>query len=146
MQVLKIEWILDNVMPEEPGYCEECDLQVAEHCIDQYDSAVVAKEYRKAWEVVLNHKRLDGQYEYVVESLRMFGQLEPSGYYRGDAGGYYHGDGHHRLAAAIDLGWTEMEYAEVGVCDFRDDSGAGHPDEWTIEVNEQRLADLLFQS
>jgi hypothetical protein len=59
--------------------------------------------------------------------------------------GYYHADGHHRLAAAIDLGWTEMEYAKVGVCDFRDDSGAGHPDEWTIEVNEQRLADLLFQ-
>lgn len=62
------------------------------------------------WSVVLDHKRDDEYYPDVVESLREFGFIRPVTIeISSDRDNrFVYGDGHHRLAAAIDLGWHHV--------------------------------------
>lgn len=66
-------------------------------------------ERRAAWDFLLDDKRNDWQFDYVVESLRTNGFLRPNTFFERD-GKRVHGDGHHRLAAAIAIGVTHLPY------------------------------------
>jgi hypothetical protein len=48
---------------------------------------------------------LDGRYGRLRESMRTHGQTAPIFIYHGGLG-----DGHHRVAMALELGWTSMFY------------------------------------
>lgn len=65
---------------------------------------------RDAWATLLDEKRHDWQYDHVVDSLRDRGFLRPNTFFVNEKGRKVHGDGHHRLAAAIDLGVTHLPY------------------------------------
>lgn len=67
---------------------------------------------RGLFEVTLEIKRSDEGYDRIVESLREHGFTVPCTVQIADRG-YIFGDGHHRLAAAIDLG---IEYIPVQAC------------------------------
>lgn len=65
------------------------------------------------WEERLNDKRMDRHYDDVVESIKRWGFIRPLTAREGKDGMLHFGDGHHRLAAAIDLGMT---FVPVKVC------------------------------
>lgn len=84
---------------------------------------------RLTWDDVLTEKRGDSHYQDVLTSIRERGWIRPvtvwlSNDHPGEP--YQFGDGHHRLAVAIDLG---MEYIPVEAIDYggepvSDDSGS----------------------
>lgn len=62
-----------------------------------------------SWEETLGYKREDFNYEDVKASIDEFGFLRPlTCAIEMDGEDYSFGDGHHRLAAAIDLGLTHV--------------------------------------
>lgn len=72
-----------------------------------------------SWDDLLNEKRSDYSYPDVVDSLREFGFIRPVTIdIRDDTVAWQYGDGHHRLAAAIDLGWHHVvvQAAAWAVC------------------------------
>lgn len=61
------------------------------------------------WDDLLEEKRQDSHYDDVVNSLAENGFVRPVTCWQRDfAGRFTYGDGHHRLAAAIDLGMTHV--------------------------------------
>lgn len=85
---------------------------------------------REVFKRMLDDKREDWGYPDVVESVDAYGFLRPLTVRRPDEGepseyGYVFEDGHHRLAAAIDLGYSHVPVQLVpkGKSAIADDSG-----------------------
>lgn len=72
------------------------------------DDDCVASSIDLAWDEILEMKRDDAHYEHVVESIHVHGFTVPLTAQVNDAGEVCLGDGHHRLAAAIQLGFTTV--------------------------------------
>jgi hypothetical protein len=68
---------------------------------------------RGSWFEFLRGIRDDGQYSDVKTSVERFGFRKPLIYAISDEGVYIHGDGHHRFAAALDLGYEVIPYLRV---------------------------------
>lgn len=82
------------------------------------DHRAVLRPDREQFLYILSRKRVDSEYQDVVDSLQTRGLVrpltctwKPGGYGHGwmGASGMMFGDGHHRLAAAIDLGWQTVQ-------------------------------------
>ena len=84
------------------------------------------------WDQALASKRRDRHYPKVVESIQKYGFVRPvtaatpHDYVKGGYEELQYGDGHHRLAAAIDLGYTHipMQYTGSNFA-VSHDSGSG---------------------
>lgn len=78
---------------------------------------------RTAWDTVLERKRNDSHYEDVVESLKTRGFVRPL---TGQANSFERkfGDGHHRLAAAIELGMSHVPIRFDFSINISNDSGS----------------------
>lgn len=94
------------------------------------------------WDWLLDDKRNDNYYPDVVRSLKEHGFKRPltcsiDDY---DPSDYQFGDGHHRLAAAIDLGLTHvpLEAYPSGSWGVSDDSGSWYYDQDIPESNKAR--------
>ena len=61
------------------------------------------------WDILLSHKRSHKSFIKTFDRLSFYGFLCPLSYVN-DNGLKSHGDGHHRLAAAIDLGYKTIPY------------------------------------
>lgn len=78
----------------------------------------------ESWGSSLARKRMDGHYEDVLESIRTRGFLRPLTAWPNDSEGQLQfGDGHHRLAAAIDLGMTTVPVKVYDGFKIANDSG-----------------------
>lgn len=64
------------------------------------------------WEVILSEKRRDENFDDITESVELNGILFP---FSVDLSNKRFGDGHHRLAACIDLGITEVPVFDGGI-------------------------------
>lgn len=81
------------------------------------------KHYGRTWQELLADKRSDSHYPDVVQSIRENGWVRPVTVQIEDEqadidgnvvpAGFRYGDGHHRLAAAIDLGFTHIPVEAV---------------------------------
>ncbi|QOP64875.1 ParB-like nuclease domain protein [Microbacterium phage Avocadoman] len=95
----------------------------------------------KDWDELLREKRADRHYPDVVKSIREYGFLRPLNASIGD-GELMLSDGHHRIAAAIDLG---LECVPVYVAAFHviaDDSGSWRDGE-PIELDPTNFDDYI---
>ena len=144
---LSIEWVLDNVEPWDwPNcWCESDDKRGGEiHELEWNDATTT----RGRWEALLNCKRNDEQYFHLVNSIREFGFLAPATV-RLNVNGTVDtwGDGHHRLAAMIELGYTcipvQAAPNDHRVECVRRDSGAPNPEEWDLHVNGEHISQAL---
>ena len=82
-------------------YCGDCGCVDGEPCVADNDAL--------AWDDVIERRREDPHYEHVVESIREHGFTVPcTAWYDEDSLVVRFGDGHHRLAAALELGITEI--------------------------------------
>lgn len=138
---LNINWVLNNTVPWDEADCwsgYDCEY-VQENSLDPEDLTDAPNHL--LWGHVLYHKMEDGQYPFIVESLERWGfrfpltiQLSPEG------GTHTWGDGHHRLAAAIELGlptvsvkaWPRFT-ARANL--VRADSGEDSPEYW-LDIGE----------
>lgn len=64
------------------------------------------------WEEGLQRKREDKHYDSLVKSIQEEGLKTPVFIETGNGEDRYLGNGHHRLAALIDLGYTHIPYTE----------------------------------
>lgn len=88
-------------------WCDDCDQQTCRHRPDLV----------QAWDDLLEDRRADAHYEAVVISLQDYGFTVPATA-RVTDGVVALGDGHHRLAAAIDLGWHSIPVVMCGRFSF----------------------------
>ena len=85
---LSIEKILQGDSGDWYDMCDECEMMLCEHRLDE--------------------KREDDSYMYLVDHFRNGGMIDqPICYDR------YLRNGHHRLAAALDAGFTHIPYQSV---------------------------------
>ena len=103
------------------------------------------QRWLRRWDDVLTEKRDDMHYEGVVESLRSNGWVRPvTVQWEEDEECLKYGDGHHRLAAAIDLGMTHIPVQLAGPawadC-VSDDSGSWRGGDYIREENRLTSAD-----
>jgi len=131
---LNPQWVLDNVEPwDHPECC--CYSSGGD---DHRELFCDASSTRGRWDALLACKRNDYNYEDIVKSLRKFGVLAcPTLKVNGDGSIYEWGDGHHRLAAMLDLGYESIPVRAEDAYDtyrvLRMDSG-GHWDEWELTL------------
>lgn len=91
------------------------------------------------WEYMITCKRGDEHYNDVLESIRRWGFVRPlTAYHDGDKLSF--GDGHHRLAAAMELGMTTVPVEVFKWATISEDSG-----EWDskISIDSTRAVDYL---
>lgn len=73
------------------------------------DAKIPRSDIAGRWRWVLNTKREDDHYKDVLDALKKKGFSRPlTVEYKRHSGGQQLSDGHHRLAAAIDLGFTHV--------------------------------------
>jgi hypothetical protein len=88
----------------------------------------------RSWASVLEDKRDEYDYDQTVRSLETYGFVRPVTAQAIGGNDYKYGDGHHRLAAAIDLGWTHVPIeAFHGYYEISRDSGY-----WSGNINDAR--------
>lgn len=92
-------WYLDGEYLDHP-----LDLGRDHSCFDFAEDGSLSE----AWEGCLESKRADDQYPDIVDSIRAFGFIRPLTARINHEGILEFGDGHHRLAAAIDLGMSTV--------------------------------------
>ena len=98
-----IHWHVEDIMRH-----ESIDMECYTGCF-YADDKVLEPEDEGFFPALLNRKRQHYHYGDVVESLRSVGFVRPVTAYYDDYTGYLvFGDGHHRLAAAIDLGLSTV--------------------------------------
>jgi len=119
---------VDTTVPAEGT---EFDWDIAE--IMERDSCDVCSDYGDDWEIALDGKRMDSNYEDVLTSIKRWGFLRPLTAYVGTDGLLHFGDGHHRLAAAIDLGMTTVPVRVYEDTHIAEDSG-----EWDLRDKKMR--------
>lgn len=83
------------------GFCEECST------IDYCCSCTIDLE--EMWISIMNKKRRDAWYLNILQSILDNG-LVGALVVNYDGKNYYHLDGHHRLTAMYDLGFTKIPY------------------------------------
>lgn len=116
--------------PEDPFYCIHFLEPASEPCPeDQHDFKFVDRA--TAWELLLSEKRSDDHYDDVVDTISTDGFTKeltawPNG------GELVFGDGHHRLAAAIDLGMSTVPVRIHEEFSVEPDSGA-----WSRSTDEE---------
>lgn len=121
-------------MPEQPVIGDVWEQPISE-IINNWYSCDGAKP--GDWERLLSEKRQDRQYPDVVESIRKNGFVRPLTHYYEEQWDYNDkqeytmlgthskfGDGHHRLAAAIDLGYAAIPVMHRESSAIADDSGS----------------------
>lgn len=144
---LNIEWVLNNVEPWDwPNcWCGSIEGEGEIHEVE-WERAVTTRE---KWAALLECKRTDGQYESIVDSIREFGFLAPVTVRLGMDGSVdTWGDGHHRLAAMIDLGYKTIPTRAISViagrsATVRSDSGSEGSDEWDLDVDGVQIGQAL---
>lgn len=89
------------------------------------------------WKRLLSNKRRDYCYDSVLTSLSEYGFVRPVtvSIDAWDNTDYEYGDGHHRLAAAIDLGFTHVPVEAYSGYNISDDSGV-----WDGTVHGARIS------
>jgi hypothetical protein len=81
------------------------------------------------WTSLLEEKREDDHYPDIVKSLKRHGFVRPATCWFDRCGGLMvYGDGNHRLAASIDLGWTHVLVQRKRGAWIHSDSGF-----WTMD-------------
>jgi len=127
------------------------DMESIDHAYPQklYDALPEnEKRWHRTWPALLDSKRGDEHYEDVVESIKMHGFVRPVTVQWTDGGDeIQYGDGHHRLAAAIDLGMSHILVQMVGNAwdeAVSDDSGSWDRDCPIPEENNVRLTHTCF--
>lgn len=85
------------------------------------------------WDILLADKRNDEDYPLIRASIERWGFIRPLTAYYDESGALAFGDGHHRLAAAIDLGLTSVPVRIYEGTAIAEDSGAWDSD-CTIEA------------
>ena len=125
----------------ECSFCDSIHNTEEEYYIDcpdeyWYDNYVDSRA--TLWDCVLDMKRNDDHYGDVVDSIAANGFVRPvTAWYK--LGELYFGDGHHRLAAAIDLGITTIP---VEIClgmNIADDSGEWNASQPIMRSNSSRV-------
>lgn len=85
--------------------------------------------YYQDWEDLLEQKRMDSHYEDVKASIERWGFVRPLTSYV-SRGMLQFGDGHHRLAAAIELGMSTVPVEVHTHAMIAEDSG-----EWSLNYS-----------
>lgn len=96
--------------------------------------------HEERWETLLSMKRADENYEDILEEISENGFSKPLTAYKRD-GVLILCDGHHRLAAAIDLGLETVPVHVFNTVTIADDSG-----EWYRGYAEYNMYDGEFES
>ncbi len=114
---------------------------------EAFYAAIDSGDWGSAWTLILQEKREDEQYHAIMTSLDLFGWLKTSTLRVNTAGrASVHGDGHHRLAAALDLGVALVPYTvhlQGGYRDISPDSGQEHPEGWDIDLTDAQRLELM---
>jgi hypothetical protein len=159
-----IFWVSVDQILTQMGSCDGCH-RYWEPCIPEYthyrtlggkqeitrfrwvqqgsnpDNVFTAEELKERWLMLLESKRLDEQYQGVKTSLEQVGFVVPTSFY-GEDDNLIHGNGHHRLAAAIELGYTHIPM--VRVTDTSEIMGPQWSEDLDIDDDEvQRRPTLL---
>lgn len=80
--------------------------------------------YSYDWRALLHRKRMDENYSDVKDSIARWGFVRPVTVAIEVGNKIEYGDGHHRLAAAIELGFTHVPVEAYDGYNISDDSGA----------------------
>ena len=136
---VRLDWLFANVDPWDFPSCWDCDmhadLDTEGECIEYvFDSLPRLVQ----WTYLLDYKRLDEQYPDVKLSLQLFGFVKPLTLrVRRNGSIETMGDGHHRLAAAEELGIPTVRIRAASSTSRRDavadDSGSESSEGWNIE-------------
>lgn len=86
------------------GFIDGDDTDIDHDCWEDVRDITISR----AWKNLLETKREDYHYDDVVASIEEHGFTRPLTAWRHEMGYLQFGDGHHRLAAAIDLGMTTV--------------------------------------
>ena len=101
----RIEWIsIQDILTNGWASCDSNEINI--------NARIAIPLQVEEWEKLLAVKRKDSKYKRLLAKIKQFGLLVPGNYYI-EKGIYVHGNGHHRLAAAIDLGWDRLPYIQV---------------------------------
>ena len=101
----RIEWIsIQDILTNGWASCDSKAINI--------DSSKCIALHEDEWNKLLDVKRADRKYKSLLKKITECGLLVPCNYYI-ECGMYVHGNGHHRLAAAIDLGWERLPYIQV---------------------------------
>jgi hypothetical protein len=98
----RIEWVSIDEILDNWGSCDSGIINV--------DCPITLG--RDQWDTLLNLKRQDKCYIRAYDNIKRDGFLIPLSYYITDQA-TMHGNGHHRLAIAIDLGYIHVPYVQV---------------------------------
>lgn len=105
-------------------YLDHRDGNPGHSCFEYAEEAPI----QDAWDACLEAKRRDDHYPDIVDSIRAFGFIRPLTA-RLVGSNLEFGDGHHRLAAAIDLGLTTVPIMVFRGWAVAQDSGSWYADD-----------------
>jgi hypothetical protein len=111
-----VSWLKDNLMYSVDGYTLfECGERNTTYCFCEEDHEPIGID----WPRLIEGKR-DTQYDRVVESIKVNGFTIPICVYRPFRDKEYHGlgNGHHRMAAAINLGLDTINVYWAALGDY----------------------------
>jgi len=101
----RIEWIsIEDITENGWGSVDSKEIDI------DFQRYIMLNE--REWKQLLDLKREDKKYPKLLASVKANGLLVPGNYIIHE-GMYFHGNGHHRLAAAIDLGFKRLPYIQV---------------------------------
>lgn len=124
------DWDIDEIMERSTSDLES---HREDHYCGDHDCAdgCVATDRGLAWDDLIECRREDHHYDWVVESIIKHGFTVPlTARLSWETGEVELGDGHHRLAAALELGMTSVPVVMVTPEDFisRDSFNWGYDD------------------
>ena len=153
---VNVQWLLENIEPWDQPECWYCDWgdrapeedeadvdheRFGEYCGERKNFREFTP--REQWELLLRQKREDEQYRDIVWSLERLGFVRNVTFQVRDDGSVERmGDGHHRIAAALELGIPTVPFRAAPAQDalwsrryevVSSDSGSSFYYEWDLE-------------